>query len=218
MNYKNEQEHSADQIARELLKFKGINPDGLASALSKITDYYNIQQRDDKLLRYGSIDKLRKRIEKAGKVEYQSSRPYLKVTSDIITFNATMNVTDQRYKEAARLIQKNIDNNLATDHDYIVLVKSQMALYNTEEVNEECIALLGKAKELAGESPNLDIYKQDILLSMRMNKQEKATSTLKQYLELLSQYQEQGIREEEKAWTSEEISWAEQLLDKINRL
>ena len=179
---------------------------------------YNIQQRGHKLLRYGSIDNLKKRIDKAGEAENQISHPYLKATSDVVTFNAAMNMADQRYEEAERLIQKNINNNLATDHDYVILAKSRMALYNTEEVNEECATLLWKAKELAGDSPNLDIYKQEILLLMRMNKQAKAADTLKEYLELLSRYQEQGVQGEEEEWTSKEIAWANQLLDKINRL
>lgn len=59
MNYKNNQEYAADRVARELLEFKGMNPDGLASALSKVIGYYNIQQRGHKLLRYGSIDNLK---------------------------------------------------------------------------------------------------------------------------------------------------------------
>lgn len=218
MNYKNNQEYAADRVARELLEFKGMNPDGLASALSKVIGYYNIQQRGHKLLRYGSIDNLKKRIDKAGEAENQISHPYLKATSDVVTFNAAMNMADQRYEEAGRLIQKNINNNLATDHDYVILAKSRMALYNTEEVNEECATLLWKAKELAGDSPNLDIYKQEILLLMRMNKQAKAADTLKEYLGLLSRYQEQGMQGEEEEWTNKEIAWANQLLDKINRL
>ena len=160
MKYKNNQEYAADRIARELLAFKGMNPDGLSSALAKIIGFYNIQNRGDNLLRYGSIDNLRKRIDKSGEAESQSSRPYLRTMSDVVTFNAAMNMADQRYDDAIRLVQKNINNNLVSDHDYIILVKSQMALYNTEEVNEECATLLWKARELAGDNPNLDIYKQ----------------------------------------------------------
>lgn len=71
-----------------------------------------------------------------------------------------MNYANKQYKETARLIRKNIDNRLATDNDYVILVKAEMALSNTEEVNNRCLAMLDKAKELAGTSPNLDIYKQ----------------------------------------------------------
>lgn len=218
MKYKNNQEYAADRVARELLAFKGMNPDGLSSALAKIIGFYNIQNRGDNLLRYGSIDNLRKRIDKSGKAESQSSRPYLRTMSDVVTFNAAMNMADQRYDDAIRLVQKNINNNLVSDHDYIILVKSQMALYNTEEVNEECATLLWKARELAGDNPNLDIYKQEILLLMRMNKQAKAASTLKEYLGLLSRYQKQGVQAEDEEWANKEINWANQLLNKISRL
>lgn len=218
MKYKNNQEYAADRVARELLAFKGMNPDGLSSALAKIIGFYNIQNRGDNLLRYGSIDNLRKRIDKSGEAESQSSRSYLRTMSDVITFNAAMNMADQRYDDAIRLVQKNVNNNLVSDHDYIILVKSQMALYNTEEVNEECATLLWKARELAGDNPNLDIYKQEILLLMRMNKQAKAASTLKEYLGLLSRYQKQGVQAEDEEWANKEINRANQLLNKISRL
>lgn len=218
MKYKNNQEYAADRVARELLAFKGMNPDGLSSALAKIIGFYSMQNRSDNLLRYGSVDNLRKRIEKSGEAESQSSRPYLRTMSDVVTFNAAMNMADQRYDDAIRLVQKNINNNLVSDHDYIILVKSQMALYNTEEVNEECATLLWQARELAGDNPNLDIYKQEILLLMRMNKQAKAASTLKEYLGLLSRYQKQGVQAEDEEWANKEINWANQLLNKISRL
>ncbi len=218
MKYKTGQETEADLIARQLLSFKGYNPDGLSSALSKITGYYNARQQRKNIIRYESIDLLQKRIEKAGKVENLSSYPYLKKMGDVVTFNASMYVENRRYRDAAQLIQKNIDNGFATAHDYILLVKAKMGLYNTEDVNEECLSLLDEAQRLAGSNPNLDICKQRILLLMRMDKQAKASHVLKEYLGLLSQYQMQGIAEEEKEWTDEEMSWAQQLLDKISRI
>lgn len=93
-----------------------------------------------------------------------------------------------------------------------------MALYNTEDINNECLSLLDKAQKLAGNSPNLDIYKQRILLLMRMNKQSKAANSLKEYLSLLAKYQAQGIKGEEEEWTAKEMNWAGELLDKISRI
>ncbi len=218
MKYKISQENISDNIARDLLIFKGYNPDGLASALNKITDYYNLQLRSDDITRYNSVKDLLKRVEKIGVGQSLHSRPYLKATSDVVTFNASMNYANKRYKEATRLIRKNMDNKLATDNDYIILVKSQMALTNTEETNNQCLSLLDKAQELIGENHNLDIYKQRILLLMRMNKQAKAADTLKEYLTLLTRYQEQGMESEEKDWTKKEIGWASQMLDRVSRI
>ena len=87
-----------------------------------------------------------------------------------------------------------------------------MALSNTEEVNNRCLAMLDKAQEMAGTSPNLDIYKQKILLLMRMNKQAQAADILKEYITLLSAYEGQGIEGTEKEWTNKEIGWANQML------
>ena len=164
MKYKTSQEISSDRLARQLLAFKGYNPDGIASALGKIIGYYNLHQRNKDIPR------------------------------------------------------KNIDNRLATDNDYIILVKAEMALSNTEEVNNRCLAMLDKAQEMAGTSPNLDIYKQKILLLMRMNKQAQATDILKEYIILLSAYEGQGIEGTEKEWTNKEIGWANQMLDRISRI
>lgn len=218
MKYKIGQENISDRIARDLLIFKGYNPDGLTSALNKITDYYNLQLRNDDITRYNSIKDLQKRVEKIGVGQSLYSRPYLKATSDVVTFNASMNYANKRYKEATRLINKNMDNKLATDNDYIIFVKSQMALSNTEEINNQCLSLLDKAQELIGENHNLDIYKQRILLLMRMNKQAKAVDTLKEYLTLLTRYQEESTVNEEKDWTKKEIGWASQMLDKVRRI
>ena len=65
---------------------------------------------------------------------------------------------------------------------------------------------------------NLDIYKQKILLLMRMNKQAQATDILKEYIILLSAYEGQGIEGTEKEWTNKEIGWANQMLDRISRI
>ena len=218
MKYKGGQEFAADRLARELLEHKGYNPEGLASALDKISNYYQRQQRLNDINRYGSVKELTKRIEKAGKAQLPDSRPYLKRTCDVVTYNAAMNFANKRYKETVRLINKSIENRLATDNDYIMLTKAEMALSNSEEVNNKCLSLLDKAEELAGESPNLDLYKQRILLLMRMNKQAKAADTLQEYLTLLSRYQGQGVEGEEKEWTNKEISWANQMLERISRI
>ena len=168
MKYKTSQEISSDRLARQLLAFKGYNPDGIASALGKIIGYYNLHQRNKDIPRYGSIGNLQKRIEKE---------------------------TPKSEAEEA-----------------------EMALSNTDEVNNRCLAMLDKAQEMAGTSPNLDIYKQKILLLMRMNKQAQATDILKEYIILLSAYEGQGIEGTEKEWTNKEIGWANQMLDRISRI
>ena len=119
---------------------------------------------------------------------------------------------------AEQLVCKNIDNKVASDHDYVILVKARMAQENTPESNESCLKLLEKAKEIAT-ARNLDINKQEILLLMRMNKQVKAADKLKEYRDLLMQYQQQNaLGSEESGWIGEEMNWAEKMLSKISLL
>ena len=135
-----------------------------------------------------------------------------------MTFNAAMYQGDKRYKMAEQLVCKNIDNKVASDHDYVILVKARMAQANTPESNESCLKLLEKAKEIAT-ARNLDINKQEILLLMRMNKQVKAADKLKEYRDLLMQYQQQNaLGSEESGWIGEEMNWTEKMLSKISLL
>lgn len=218
MKYKNGQEIDSDRIALDLLRFKGYNPDGLASALGKLANHYFVHGQTEGLTRYNSVATLEKRIEKAGKGEYLSDNRFIKAMSEVVRFNATMNYANQQYKEAMRMAEKNIGNQLATDHDYLLLVQSRMALTDSEENNKECIGLLDKAQDLAGDSPNLDICKQRILLLLRMQEQHKAAQELDSYTELLQRYQSQEISEEEKEWTRQESNWARQMQRKLRQI
>lgn len=218
MDYNSKQEIQADRIARDYLAFKGLNPDALSSAIAKIKDFYGSTHRYNNLTRYDSYARLKERLAKLGEKESIHSHAYQKATSDIVTFNAAMYQGDKRYKMAEQLVCKNIDNKVASDHDYVILVKARMAQENTPESNESCLKLLEKAKEIAT-ARNLDINKQEILLLMRMNKQVKAADKLKEYRDLLMQYQQQNaLGSEESGWIGEEMNWAEKMLSKISLL
>ena len=136
MDYSSKQELQADRIARDYLAFKGMNPNALSSAINKIKEFYGSVHRYDNLTRYGSYGLLKERLAKLGETESIHSHMFEKMTSDIVTFNAAMYQGDKRYKMAEQLAQKNIDNRVASDHDYVILVKARMAQENTPESNE----------------------------------------------------------------------------------
>ena len=214
MDYSSKQELQADRIARDDLAFKGMNPNALSSAINKIKEFYGSVHRYDNLTRYGSYGLLKERLAKLGETESIHSHMFEKMTSDIVTFNAAMYQGDKRYKMAEQLAQKNIDNRVASDHDYVILVKARMA----PESNEACMKLLEKAREIAT-ARNLDINKQEILLLMRMNKQAKAADKLKEYLDLLAEYKQQNdMNTQESEWIGEELDWASKMLSKISLL
>lgn len=218
MFYSPSQEYDADRIAKKFLKLKGMNPDALSSALTKIHRFYMGENRYNGLTRYGSCNELNKRIESLGKGENLVSHSYLKATSDVVTFNAAMYQSAKNYELAKRFTSKNITNNLASSHDYVILTKAKMAQENTEESNNECLELLQKAKELSSPT-NIDLHKQEILLLLRMKKQVRANELLKEYQAMLAQYKKQtDISPKDIEWISEEEGWAENMISKINLL
>ena len=220
LKYKRKQEAIADQIAAEYLLSEGIQSGALTSALTKIKQFYKAEHQEKDLPRYESCKALTKRIQLLGgsEEEFPQNHFYHKAVSDVVSFNAMMYLNDHQYAKAQSLIQKNIDNRLASPHDYVILTKIRMAQENTPESYEECMQLLQKARDLSV-SPNLDINKQEILLLLRMKKQSQAADGLKQYLEMLRQYAQQNENtDDERKWIEEEAGWAERTLNKIQLL
>jgi predicted Zn-dependent protease len=216
LSYNNKQDFAADRIACDWLTYKQMKPGALASALTKITWFYVSMGKREGLARYESAERLRERLKQLPPAEKElKSRAYLRATTDIVSADALGFLEEKQYKTAIELVQKNIDNKLATSHDYVVLVRAKMALDNTGEVNDECMTLLDKAKVLSGSVANLDINKQEILLLLRMNKQLQAAHALQEYLQLLDMHSREGGDD---TWTAQEVTWAQQLLNKINRI
>ncbi|MDR0962063.1 MAG: M48 family metalloprotease [Mediterranea sp.] len=217
LNYQEKQDYTADRITLEWLSFKQMHPEALTSALKKIANYYIKRRQSDDIPRYTSIPRITRRFDKLPPLETPvHSRPYLKNTSDAVSVCALAYMEEKQYPQAIELVRKNINNKLATDHDYVVLVKSKMALYNTEEANNECLQLLQEAKQLSKGVTNLDVNKQEILLLLRMNKQMRAANLLHNYLRLLDIHYQESENDHE--WTENEITWARQLLNKINKV
>lgn len=222
MNYSDKQEEEADLLVLDILTFNGCRKEALGSALRKIRDYYIRNRQTSDILRYNSIDKLQERIAQLPADETDTApadRPYLRTVYDAVNFNAALNYSGGLFKEAIMLTQKNIDNRLADSQTYLLMVQSKMALYNTEEVNEECLSLLDKAEALPHATRNPEVSKQRILLLMRMKKQTEALHTLQDYMNLLNAYQEQRPADrEEQIWIEKEMNWAQLLIEKINQI
>ncbi len=224
MNYSNNQEQEADKLALRILEFNGYRAEALASALRKIRDYYTRNRETEDLMRYNDIDQLQERIGKLPETPQEAGsaptdRPYLRTTYDAVNFNAALNYSGGLFKEAIMLARKNIANRLADSQTYLLLVQSQMALYNTDEVNAECLALLDEAEALPHSARNPEVCKQRILLLMRMKKQTDALHSLHDYMGLLIDYQKQQPADrQEQIWIDKEMNWTQQMMEKINKV
>ncbi len=213
MTYTQKQESRADKVACEYLTFQGMDPAALTSALIKIRNYYETARDYHTLSRYGSYAEMDERIGRLAEAKEFNSRNYLKAMSGVTTFNAILHQASSNYDLSTHLLQKNIGLQLATDEDYILLAKTHMHLYDTPESNQEVLDILAKAKEIS-RYPNPNAYKQEILVLLRLNRQAKAADTLVEYMELLNSMFNNGSIDDA-AWMASEISWANNLLQRI---
>ena len=215
LDYSEKQEVEADEYAMKFMEFTGKNKEALISALTKIYSYYK-DEHNAKALSKGDIyGTLEKRLEKMGAfTPLSEDRNYLKMTSTVVSFESGMMDYNRKYIASARLAMKNIDNKMACPNDYIVITNSIMKLSNTPENNKKCIAYLNKAEELSN-TPNLNIHKLKILLSLRENKQTVTIKLLQEYQDLLENVIQQSHETEETRWLVTEQIWAEKLIHRI---
>ncbi|MCD8167032.1 MAG: M48 family metalloprotease [Bacteroides sp.] len=215
MVYTPKQQEKADRLAEDFLRYENIPQGALHSALSKIKDYYVVNRDYLALSRGGNFEDLDKRISRATPPEKELySRNFSKFMSGVTTFNAIIQVNSEKFAEATRLANKNIEQNFATWEDYLVLAQATMGLYNDDESNMRTLELLEKTKQMC-EVPVMSAVKQEALLMLRMNKQAQATAILRNYLELLDEAKQNCISSNEGDWIVGEINWTTKLLDRI---
>ena len=210
MGYTDIQVRQADVVAVEFLKFNNMNPGALSSALTKMKNYYDTENDNYALSEQGDYGNINKRIAEACETADIKNRAYQKTMSGVQTLNAIIQQNSRNYEAAERLAKKNIDNNLATEDDYVIYVKANMNRSNIPEANERNLQLIQKIKT-EFDVPNLSLYKLEILLLMRMDKQAKANEVLKEYIGLLTNYKEHAPSNSESEWAGTEINWATKL-------
>lgn len=215
MLYTDKQITQSDRIASDYLQMNNIDPKYLASALTKIWNYYHAQRDFYVLSKRGNYAQLWERLQLAGNETKEANHAYLKKVSGVITSNAIIQMMKKDYEAAAILAQKNIDNEVATDDDYIILAKANMGMYNTPEENEHSMKLIQKAISMTN-IPNVNAYKQEILLLLRMNKQGKGADALKTYINILDQIKQHATISEDINWAIGEINWADKLLQRVS--
>lgn len=215
MLYTDKQITQSDRIASDYLQMNNIDPKYLASALTKIWNYYHAQRDFYVLSKRGNYAQLWERLQLAGNETKEANHAYLKKVSGVITSNAIIQMMKKDYEAAAILAQKNIDNEVATDDDYIILAKANMGMYNTPEENERSMKLIQKAISMTN-IPNVNAYKQEILLLLRMNKQGKGADALKTYINILDQIKQHATISEDINWAIGEINWADKLLQRVS--
>ena len=206
MEYNHEQEYEADEIAMTILKYTGRDTSALATSFMRMSQNMS---RDRSSMMYFSTfthPALIKRIEKIGKANVlKSDKEY----------------EDRRFSQVLPLVSQNIDNGVATTIDYILKANCLLALNNDPKSNNEAMALVNKAKEI--DAGNINVYKAEILTTLRLGKKLEAINLLKSYQQKMEEYYN-SIKEYSgtKMWDEyhnfylSESDWVKRMLIKLN--
>lgn len=224
IKYSQQQETEADKAAKEILETLKYNKYGLAVALYRIKNYCVMTGNYLALSGSGSHPSLDSRINTLGlpdNFKNFTQPTYLKKVSFINSYNAWIELEGFAHHIAANeLVNRNIENNVATETDYIIKAVIKRRLSNTKESNEDVIALLNKAKTL-NVNPPLRLYKEEAISLLRLDRKAEAKKSLQSYLSSLIDMKERNEIKEMKNYNralEEEISWTKKMIFKIDSL
>ena len=185
MKYNNEQEFEADELAVQVLKFLGYDTNALATALYRLQMLEEGERSHSAYFKSFTHPALVERIAKTGKPNDKRDPQFEKMISFATTSTAIKKYDNRRYRQVLPLVQQNIDNHVATADDYILKANCLIALRNDPQSNAEVLSAINIAKSL--NSNNINIYKAEIIASLRLKKKAEAQKLLLEYISRLDQ-------------------------------
>lgn len=195
MNYNHEQEEEADRIAIQALKILGYDEGALATALTRLVNEYIAERNNAAYLNSYSHPDLLKRISNAGTCYNLKDKKFEQIISFAVSSVALMKYTDCRFRQCLPYVNQNIENNVACADDYILKANCLLSTQNNEDSNKEVLELINKAKSLNEE--NINIYKTEIIATLRLDNIDKAQDLLQQYIQKLNAYNLSDIQSDE---------------------
>ena len=185
LKYSREQEMAADEVAVELMNFIQVDQTALSSALIKIKEYSILTGNYLSLSGEGSHPSLDSRIEAIGEptIEFHNSE-YDKTLSFVNSFNAIVELNNHHLQACTDLVKRNIEADIATEDDYVLLAIVTTFMFDNEEKNKEALNYINTAKSL-NISPSINIWKQESIILIRLKRFEEARNSLEKYLSAL---------------------------------
>jgi predicted Zn-dependent protease len=208
LKFSREQEVAADICAKNLMRYIHIDPTSLSSVLSKIKTYNIKNGNYFALTGKGTHPSIDYRISKIGDPTSDfKSIDYDRTVSFVNSFNAIIEFNNHHLEQCAKLVNRNIKANVATEGDYILLALVTTYMFDNKEKNLEALSYINKAKGL-NVVPDITVYKQEAIIQIRLKQNQKAKLALSNYLESLDK-QYLGHTEyiiKEKEWTLKMIN------------
>lgn len=224
MQYSSEQEMKADELAVELLRFIDLDPTALSSALSKIKDYCIQTGNYLALTGGGSHPALDDRMQEIGDPASFNDPEYDIKISSINTYNARIRFALKHMAACTTLIKRNVEANVATEKDYVLLSKVTLFMYDNEAKNLTALEYINKAKSL-NVYPTIEIPKQEAIVLIRLGRTDEARNSLLKYRENLEKKMlelERVLNASEWAYLNDyynkEYEWTAIMLHRVNLL
>lgn len=191
MNYNYKQEEEADKYAYYILETLGYNRYALSTALTRIKMEYINDRNNAVYVNSYNHPALIKRIMRLGSPNLICDKNFEQIISFAVSSVAMMKYSDGRFRQCLTFVNQNIKNGVATADDYILKANCLLSTRNDEASNQEILLLIDQAKML--DYKNINIYKTEILVTLRVNDKAKAISLLNSYIELLNNYNTPNI-------------------------
>lgn len=222
IKYSRDQELEADKSAAELMNFIQVDPGALASALSKIKTYSILNGNYIALTGQGTHPAIDDRIKQIGTPQDYADVEYDKKISFVNSFNAQIEYNNKHFNSCINLVNRNIESNVATEEDYVLLAIVTLNMHDTDAKNQEALTLIQKAKSL-NVYPTINISKQEAIVLIRLNRLDEAKQSLVKYEEELKD-QKKYLEEikDERQWSAtnrfieSEYEWTSKMIYKVN--
>lgn len=225
LEYSREQESKADESAKELMKLIDVDPTALSSALLKIKDFSIINGNYLAISGKGTHPSIDSRVSRIGYPTIDFSNVnYDRVISFVNSFNSIIQLNNKNFIACENLVKRNINAGVATEEDYVILAMVTTYMNNNEEKNKEALKYINIAKEL-NVSPTINIYKQESIILIRLNRLIDAKAALTEYVAAVKN----EIKSLEKIKNSRfwslkynylynELEWSIKMINKVDKL
>lgn len=223
--YEQNQEYGADEVACKVLTFLKRDKYALSSALQKIKNSL-VESGNYNSLENGSETHpaIENRIKEMGSKIIPIDNNYMKNISFVTSHNAIQAFNEQNFELCKGLVEKNINVAVATQDDYILISKVTLVTKDDAENNTKALEYIAKAKKYKN-LININLYKQEALVYIRLKNKVEGKLSLEKYLELISSEKSKLDKiKNERYWLQlssmydNEAEWTINMLDKIEQL
>lgn len=217
LKFNREQEDDADEMAIRALETLGYDKNACATLFARMTEVYNEEGNWAAYYIAEDHPSLKNRIEKCGIPNLKRDAEFEKKVSFAVTNAAITKFNIGRFEQALKFVNQNIDNNVATDDDYLLKACCLLNLNDNSDSNAEALSLIRKAKEI--NPKNVNIVKTEIIASIRNGLLPETQLLLAKYMEdLENTLVSIDVDSKRRNYFNEELDWARRMRIKVQAL